>query len=196
VIIYAIRGTEGDKIIDSSLEFWHDLANDINLGLMGNSVQSNYVINEWRRLTKDNGKKADYYVTGHSLGGRLAQDVVRKTFDENEKFWNIFHQIPTPKHVATFNALGYNFVQIISLLPINLLEVFNKTVTNFYYEGDTIGAFLGKSVFFGRIGKDVEISRHIGDSLPWHHYNLKYHGFDDIFGTFDSIYPDYSIWID
>ena len=98
------------------------------------SVEGNF---DTAKISSEN-KSYDYYVVGHSLGGRLAQDVLYKLYNANEG--GIFKKkanIQTPVHSATFNGLGYNNI-IYATLERDVLSGYKMILTNFYYWKDIV----------------------------------------------------------
>ncbi len=166
-IIYALRGTEFDE------NGWEgDFSADILLGFGISSIQSEIAIAEYCGLTHTND--ANYYITGHSLGGRLAQDVLYDIYKEDDE------NVRTPVHSATFNALGYNVIEY----EIKLSTVFSKyqdTLSNFYYSYDIVGTTFGNYGLFTRPGTDIELRPQDkdGKALPLSGIvNLVYHGIE------------------
>lgn len=149
-IIYALRGTEPDA------DLANDAITDLVLGLGWDSAQSKVAFNEY--VCVANSKNNDYYITGHSLGGRLVQDVIYKIYNANEGFLGMFNKkdIPVPVHSATFNALGYNKL-VYATLENDILGKYVDKLTNFYYVLDLVGEGLGNSAVFLRAGKQVEL---------------------------------------
>jgi len=67
-VVYALRGTEFKTDIVNDF-----IISDVTLGLGWDCKQSKTAFNEYKRITQK--RDCVYYVTGHSLGGRLALDV-------------------------------------------------------------------------------------------------------------------------
>ena len=148
-IIYSLRGTEFES------DFANDFTADIILGVGWDCEQSRNAFSEYRSIAKN--RNADYYITGHSLGGRLALDVMYKIHNANES--NLFHKsanIPTPVHAATFNGLGYNGL-VYASLENDVVNKYKDKLTNFYYRFDLIGEGFGVSGVYVRPGKTVEL---------------------------------------
>lgn len=148
-VVYALRGTE----------FNSDLANDgiadVVLGIGWDCEQSRNAFNEYKRIAKN--KNTDYYITGHSLGGRLTLDVMYKIHNANETgFLNWSANIPEPVHAVTFNGLGYNGV-VYATLENNVIDMYKDKLTNYYYRFDLVGEGLGVSGVFVRPGQNVEL---------------------------------------
>ena len=202
-VIYAIRGTE------FKTDFVHDfLGADINEGLGWDSFQSKKAFSEYKKVATN--KNNDYYVTGHSLGGRVAQDVVYKIYNANEGFLEIFNKkdIPEPVHTATFNALGYTRL-VYATLENDILEQYDDKLTNFYYYRDLIGEGLGNDAYYQHAGIEVGLSPRDseGNILREHYsgliyiYDIDYHGIIN-FHTDYSLLPtvphdhQFPYWID
>ena len=149
VVVFALRGTEPDD------DLANDAATDLVLGVGWDSFQSRNAFSAYKEVATN--RKYDYYITGHSLGGRLAQDVLYKTYNANEGSWlSAGANIPTPVHSATFNALGYNKL-VYATLENDVLRSYKDKLTNYYYWLDLVGEGLGKSGVYKRAGVDVEL---------------------------------------
>lgn len=148
-VVFALRGTEPDD------DLANDAATDLVLGVGWDSFQSRNAFSAYKEVATN--RKYDYYITGHSLGGRLAQDVLYKTYNANEGSWlSAGANIPTPVHSATFNALGYNKL-VYATLENDVLKSYKNKLTNYYYWLDLVGEGLGKSGVYKRAGVDVEL---------------------------------------
>ena len=151
-IVFALRGTE------PSSDLANDAAADLVLGIGWDSEQSRNAFAAYKKIATN--KAYDYYITGHSLGGRLAQDVLFKTYNANEG--GLFKEkanIPVPVHSVTFNALGYNKAVYASLFVANnnVLKSYKSKLTNYYYWLDLVGEGFGNAVGYTRAGTDVEL---------------------------------------
>ena len=190
-VIFALRGTEPDDDLANDL-----LITDVKLGFSWSSKQSNVAFDTYKAVATN--RTYDYYVTGHSLGGRLAQDVIYKTYNANEGGW--FKEkanIIVPVHSVTFNALGYNKA-VYATLENDLLKSYKNKLTNYYYFSDLIGEGLGCEGLFKRAGTDVKLKcRKInGDNWrtddelnAWLYIrDIKYHGIAYFFSDFDLLY--------
>ncbi len=151
-IIYGLRGTEFDD------DFLNDFPADVVLFVGWDTGQSKIAFDEYKRLANRNSTY-DYYVTGHSLGGRLAQDVIYKIYNANEGgIIKKNAKITPPVHNATFNSLGYNKA-VYKTLENNILAEYKDKLVNFYYGGDFVGDYLGESFGCNRAGIQVKLSR-------------------------------------
>ena len=173
-IIYALRGTDfqfGTQVISDGatdvLAFLVDWNNQLSFARdLYKSVCSRY-------------EKYTYFITGHSLGGRLAQDVT--LYSINENISSIKSLVKLPKHTATFNALGYSKMahyinkKFISKYLNNkeLIELANSIITNYYIIYDEVGDLAGDSLLYKRYGKNVGYK--IGGFL---HLLIAYHGLE------------------
>ena len=201
-VIFAIRGTEPTK------DLVNDAVTDVDLGFSWSSKQSEIAFKEYKSIATN--KEYDYYVTGHSLGGRLAQDVLYKVHNANEG--GLFKKkanIPTPVHSATFNALGYNRAVYITLENDILAEYKNK-LTNYYYWQDLVGETLGATVLFDRAGTDVLLEGRNADKSyfrgdkrsdnTWLYVpDVTYHGILNFHTDYDLFYTSphsFSYWAD
>lgn len=131
-VIYGLRGTEFEE------DLMYDGLTDIFLTVFPSSLQSRQAFLDYQSLATN--KDRAYFVTGHSLGGRLTQDV-------NYKVHNSNHELPGPTskahikepvHSATFNGLGYNRL-IYVFLKNKVLERYENKLHNYYYKGDWVG---------------------------------------------------------
>ncbi|WP_052380355.1 cellulose binding domain-containing protein [Paenibacillus camerounensis] len=146
-IILSFRGTE------PSADWGHDLLDaDLSGGLSKFTSQSDYAFTEYKKLLKDY-PNAEFYLSGHSLGGRIAQDVLYKIYARNHHIFKT--DIQEPEHSATFNALGYNKIVYYSLLSPNVLSDLKPNLNNYSYNYDLVGGGLGISTLFKRIGNDI-----------------------------------------
>lgn len=153
-VIFAIRGTEYNDL--GARDFF---ATDAMLALGFDSVQSITGATTYELLT-NRYPDADFFITGHSLGGRVAQDVLFKIYDANDGvtffgWWKA--NIPTPVHSATFNALGYNKAQYFTkgLFKNNIQQALKGKLNNYYIKNDLVGEGLGHSGCFARLGTDI-----------------------------------------
>lgn len=147
-VIFAARGTE------PSSDAVNDFSTDFVLGAGLNSYQSTLAFNTYTQLAKGY-PNAEFYLAGHSLGGRLVQDVFYKTLRNNEGIFGFFKSdIDEPVHSATFNALGYNKVQYWDLKN-DIVSEAKKRIDNYYYVQDLVGQGLGSSSVFERIGREA-----------------------------------------
>lgn len=139
-IIYGLRGTEPDK------DGFNDFMTDGLLGLGWSSAQSDIAFQQYKAISSNENR--DYVIAGHSLGGRLVQDVIYKVYNSNEGFLGMFNKtnIPTPVHSATFNGLGYNAV-VYKTLENDILEQYRYKLYNYYFEGDLVGNSLGANPY-------------------------------------------------
>ncbi len=152
-IIYAIRGSDFD--VDFDVDFVTDGLTDVALALGLDTRQSALAFIEYKILANQY-PNCDIYITGHSLGGRLVQDVVYNVYTSNSES-SITEQIKTPEHAATFNALGYNFVQYLELSTNKLTTTLKieNVLFNYYNTDDLIGEGLGNSNLFKRLGTEA-----------------------------------------
>ncbi len=199
-VIYGIRGTEFNT------DLVNDGITDVALGAGWESIQSLFAFSEYVSIADK--RNVDYYITGHSLGGRLALDVLYKVHKKNADGWDI----PTPVHATTFNGLGYNdFVYF--TLDNDIIDQYEGKLTNFFYWNDWVGERLGNRSGYTRPGTNVELLckniegklyRSIDDFSSWIRiYDLDYHGIKYFQDDYDllpssksgSIY-EYTYWID
>ncbi len=147
-IIYAIRGSDFD------VDFVTDGLTDVALALGLETKQSAIAFIEYKILASQY-PNCDIYLTGHSLGGRLVQDVVYNVYTTNSESEKI-DQINTPTHAATFNGLGYNLVQYLELSTNSVITTakINNVLYNYYNTDDLIGEGLGDSNLFKRLGTE------------------------------------------
>ena len=202
-IIYALRGTEfGEDFVNDFLFA------DIDLGVGLDTWQSQNAFSEYKSIA--NNRSYNYYVTGHSLGGRLAQDVVYKTYDANRGgLFKTKANIPVPVHSATFNALGYNQLNY-ALLKNAVLSSLGSKIVNFYYWQDLIGETMGNSAAFSHIGRDVELlcknkngklyrQKDLDAWIQVHAPDLTYHGIKYFQDDYDLLYTSphsFTYWVE
>lgn len=147
-VIFALRGTEPES--DSV----HDFSADLWMGLATNSRQSNNAFNEYKKLINE-FPNAEFYLSGHSLGGRLVQNVLYNTYDSNEGMFGFFKtNLKIPTHSATFNALGYNKVNH-WMIKNSIINSVKDKLNNYYFKYDLVGQGFGASKVFKRIGTDI-----------------------------------------
>lgn len=205
-VIFALRGTELDD------DLLHDASADLKLGVGWDCVQSRKAYNIYREIANNN-KNCDIYITGHSLGCRLALDVLYKVHNANEGgFFTAGANIPTPVHTATFNGLGYNSIVYVTL-ENDILSEYDDKLTNYYYikdlVGDSLGASLsdppfgvGPALLFTRPGNDVDLfCMDINGNLREQPSlaNIKYHGIKYFHDDYQLLYTsshDFSYWVD
>lgn len=199
-VVYSLRGTEIET------DFINDfLITDIDLGLSKDSFQSKVAFYEYKAIA--NNKDYDYYITGHSLGGRLALDVLYKVYEANKDGWfSKGADIPTPVHSVTFNGLGYNAVTYWMLG--DTVEKYAGKLTNYYYWNDLIGEEMGASGTFTRPGqqvllqcKDITGKKRRSDSeiASIKYPDIDYHGIEFFQNDYDLLWSSahgFSYWVD
>ncbi len=148
-IIYAIRGSDFD------VDFVTDGLTDVALVLGLETKQSAMAFIEYKVLASQY-PNCDIYLTGHSLGGRLVQDVVYNVYTTNSESAKT-DQIATPTHAATFNGMGYNLAQYLELSTNSVITTkkINSVLYNYYNTDDLIGEGLGDSNLFKRLGTEA-----------------------------------------
>lgn len=174
-IIYALRGTDASlgthAILDGFTDLW--------AGLLDINIQAPFAYNSYRELCSKY-PDSTYFITGHSLGGRLAQDTTLKTIKKKHKrFLGLIKPdliTKIPKMTATFNALGYNKVTHALkkfFTKKEDIKLANSIIKNHYIKYDEIGDFFGDSVMYERYGENIE--HKIGGR---YRSFAKYHGID------------------
>ncbi|WP_291652063.1 VWA domain-containing protein [Clostridium sp.] len=196
-IIYALRGTEFNS------DPLNDGITDLFLGLGVDTEQSHKAFIEYKKIAKEYSN-ADFFITGHSLGGRLVQDVLYEVYDANDGTLGLFKSnITEPIHSATFNALGYNKQQYFTnwLFKIGNVEKINSKLYNYYFNKDLVGEGLGNSLLFERLGTEVgewTATDSNGNEIPtssWLPYEFgKLHGIDLFYNQKGLIYPNCDIY--
>jgi len=156
-VIFANRGTDLSSLFAGILDFTVDLEVTVFRGVIvrvlhQTTLQSDDAYNEYRNLTRYY-QNADFYLTGHSLGGRIIQDVmflVNKGNKGNEI-------TKVPMRAVTFNAFGYDGISYGSMNIINVREVMiaSSKTRNYYYKYDLVGDGAGRPPLFFRIGQDT-----------------------------------------
>lgn len=196
-IIYAIRGTE------FSTDPLNDGITDLYLGLGKDTVQSKKAFKEYKKLAKKY-PNSDFFLSGHSLGGRLVQDVLYEVYDANDGTLGFFKSnITEPIHSATFNALGYNKKQYFTnwLFKQSNVEKINNRLYNYYFNKDLVGEGLGNSLLFERLGTEMPgwtATDADGNDIPtssWLPYEFaKLHGIDLFYSQGGLKYPNSTIY--
>lgn len=187
-IIFALRGTEMDDDIVNDF-----VITDVALGLGYDSTQSKFAFEAYKEIATNHAYS--HYITGHSLGGRLTQDVLYKTYKANSGglFKKVKTYIPQPIHSATFNALGYNAVVKGTLHP-GIMKNYENKLTNYWYRHDLIGEGFGCSGPYLRSGTDAQlVGKDIyGDALRANEQgifkDLEYHGIEYFQFDYDLLY--------
>lgn len=143
----------------------------LNLGGLQIGEAANFV----RKLIETDGKKMSHlYITGHSLGGYLAQWVQSELIDEN---------IPwVESNTVTFNAPGLsptiNFLdlthqaKVIKKLASNELKKYNDFIINHRIEQDIISKFgfdLGILYAYDGYNKTIEDTKGRTDIIAYYH---------------------------
>ena len=141
-IIISYRGTE-------PVDFNGDWITDILTFTIGTSPQSHAAQKLYKAIEKEYPNH-ELYVSGHSLGGMLTQDVVYEIIQENNKSKK--SKINEPTRVATFNAPGFAFI---SFWDREIKEKMKLITNNHWVKYDLTGDGLG--TFFGvRLGKNLD----------------------------------------
>ena len=140
VIVLAFRGSEFD---DDKL---NDLFSNGKGILLDTYVsQANNAYNIYKRLVKEYPNN-DFYLTGHSMGGRITQDVLMKIYDNNHKNW-FSTDIKEPYKSATFNGYGYladNYQGSSGKVTYEMMEYYKSgRLYNYTMKGDIVGNYLG-----------------------------------------------------
>lgn len=130
-VIYGLRGTEFKDILN-------DGQTDILLFGGWSTKQSKQAFLDYTSLAAN--KNRDYFISGHSLGGRLTQDVNYKIYNRNYGLLAPISKstVKEPVHSATFNGLGYNKI-VYKTLQNKVLEKYENKLHNYYYRGDLVG---------------------------------------------------------
>lgn len=134
-LVIAYRGTERIDFGENNSDFrvWgKDISTDINLITGIIDAQFNDAWNFYN-LVKEQNPKSQIILTGHSLGGALAQLTAAKAFSETHRNW--FSQKPK---TYTYNAPGCKHL----LKPFNCLENYNYSfIMNYAVMNDWCGMF-------------------------------------------------------
>lgn len=146
MVVYGLRGTEFDD------DLLNDGATDLSLALGKDSFQSQNATRGFRELAAGS-RHTNFYLTGHSLGGRLVQDVNYSIYELQEE--NTSRIYRKPVHSATFNALGYNRATYSISLKNSIKDDLQTKINNYYYEKDFVGENLGNSLAFKRLGNNI-----------------------------------------
>lgn len=150
-VILSYRGSEFDD------DVINDGGTDLIAALLTYNPQASWVFNdankEYRKLIKEY-PNADFYLSGHSLGGRIVQDVLFSVLDDNIGWFS--KEVKKPVHCATFNGFGYNKADFYGnkLIQKEVFTAAEELLNNYYYQYDLVGDGLGASALFKRIGTD------------------------------------------
>lgn len=154
-IIFAIRGTE------MKLEPDTDIVNDLFItdkeGAMSlKTPQSKFAFREYKKLiNNEKYKNAEFYITGHSLGGRIVQDVLYDIYNGNDGTFGFGKKdYKTPVRSVTFNSLGFN-KPVYWSKENDVLDSISSKLYNYYYKNDLVGEGLGDSWLFKRMGTNI-----------------------------------------
>ena len=198
-VIYALRGSEfkgedSDKIQDG--------LSDFILWVGWDTKQSKVAFSEYKGIFGN--LSMDCYITGHSLGGRLAQDVVYKIYKANTNN-KVKTNIKSPVRITTFNALGYRNI-VYWTLKDNILSQYKSRLINYYYPRDLVGEGWGCSKSFRRAGINVKLICKNLDGVPYrkesdnsNKHDSDYHGITFFMNDYNLLYTsphDYPYWVD
>lgn len=174
-IIYSLRGTDfhlGTQAISDGLT-------DLMAGILNSNPQDRFAFSSYRNICAKY-PSSNYFISGHSLGGRLAQDTTKEVIKSKRTGFFGLKQADKitiiPRHTATFNGLGYNKISnyVEGLFTDKEdRELANNLITNHYIMFDEVGHYLGNSKLYERYGENKEYR--IGDFL---HTPIKYHDLD------------------
>ncbi|WP_255258980.1 glycoside hydrolase domain-containing protein, partial [Bacillus toyonensis] len=156
---------------------WQDwvIQDLLQVGLNVGGLQISEATNFVKELIETDGKKMSHlYITGHSLGGYLAQWVQSEIIDEN---------IPwVESNAVTFNAPGLsptiNFLdlthqaKVIKKLASNGLKKYDDFIINHRIEQDIISKFgfdLGILYAYDRYNKTIEDTKGQKDIIAYYH---------------------------
>jgi len=154
VIIFGYRGTEAAELFGA-----FDLNTDIEAILLRGiitrminqaTLQSSIAYYEYRKLAFMH-EESDFYLTGHSLGGRIVQDVMYMISKDKIKK----EKIKEPVRSVTFNAFGYDRISYLSM-DLKARSLAALKTRNYYYMYDFVGDGLGRPPLFWRIGIDID----------------------------------------
>ncbi len=116
-VVIAYRGTSKDTNVENAAE-WAD--NIINYGMLGTHCEEKYARNYARKIAAQY-PNSNIYITGHSLGGYLAQVGTIQLIEDG---------INKPKHVAYFNGIGMNYYIPYGILAAEQLMAKSFTTYN------------------------------------------------------------------
>ncbi|MFW5674897.1 MAG: VWA domain-containing protein [Acetivibrio ethanolgignens] len=174
-IIYSLRGTD----FNLGTQALSDISTDLLAGGRDVNPQLPFAFYSYRGICNKYPSR-DYFISGHSLGGRLAQDVtIEVVKSKHDKLFGIIKSdtvTKIPNHTATFNALGYNKIEHFTkkfLTKQQDIDLANAIITNHYIKYDEVGDYIGDSTFYERYGNNIEHT--IGGIV---HIPIKYHGID------------------
>ncbi|HDR7851204.1 TPA: DUF2974 domain-containing protein, partial [Bacillus toyonensis] len=156
---------------------WQDwvIQDLLQVGLSVGGLQIGEATNFVKELIETDGKKMSHlYITGHSLGGYLAQWVQSEMIDEN---------IPwVESNTVTFNAPGLspniNFLElahqakVIKKLANSKLKKYDDFIINHRIEQDKISKFgfdLGILYAYDGYNKTIEDTKGLKDIIAYYH---------------------------
>lgn len=197
-VILSYRGSEFD---DDAI---NDGGTDLIAAALTYNPQASWVFNdankEYRKLIKEY-PNTDFYLSGHSLGGRVMQDVLFSVLDDNIGWFS--KEVKKPVHCATFNAFGYNKADFYAnkLTNGDVFTAAEGLLNNYYYQYDLVGDGLGASALFKRIGTDKgpwiarDENGNVIEKNQWIPYEpVKLHGVMLFFTDVGLKYPNCSIY--
>lgn len=141
-MVIAYRGTETDELKDKIT----DGVTDAKLGVSFDSAQSRAAYQYYKSMASNTN--FIYYLTGHSLGGRLVQDVLYKTYKNKDNV--------KPIHSTTYNGLGY-YITMYIMLDDDILNKYKNSLNNYYYRFDLVGNDFGYSGIYVRTGTNIKL---------------------------------------
>jgi len=160
----AIIGYRGTEFSEDTL---NDMLADLVSYTSDYNPQADIAYKKYKSLIKKY-PDSEYLLSGHSLGGRIVQDVLYKVVRDNfyEK-----RRIKEPVHAATFNSFGYIDRYYESIENI-IKDKVKSVLINYYYRNDLVGEGLGSSAiliplfsFRGEMTYFVIKSRRLGEDV-------------------------------
>ena len=132
-VIISFRGTDINQMAD-----W---TTNGSLFLSGYSGQTDIALDTYR-LIASRYPDAKIYITGHSLGGLITQEVLYELHKTNRG--------NMPQYSTTYNAPGFAFGKLFDKTIMNHLS---SELTNYWIKYDLVGDFLGTKLGY-RLGYD------------------------------------------
>ncbi|MGG2016925.1 glycoside hydrolase domain-containing protein [Bacillus sp. S10(2024)] len=160
---------------------WQDFVVDfLQVGLNMGGLQIGEAANFVKELIETDGKKMSHlYITGHSLGGYLAQWVQSEMIDENLPW--------VESNTVTFNAPGFspiiNFhdithqAKVIQKLANNKLKKYDDLIINHRIEQDSISKFgfdLGILYVYDKYNKTIEDTKGRKEIIEYYHHPSRF----------------------
>lgn len=163
-IAFAVRGTAHDQS-----EITDELIDRVMYAQI-NTTPVDKALAEYVKFWQYAG--CDMYLTAHSTGGSILTEMLAQIYEE---------ETALPARTVTFNAVGSCFAAQKNLSLFTRFKLLNSVV-NYYYYGDILGEYLGKTELFARFGSDRGLTPADRDGKPlrsgnaasWTYHDIQY----------------------